>query len=76
MIADTLEQLGGKRYSNVFIRKELKKLEKAGGAAAAATDTASAAPDTAAAAAAAGEGSVVKGEEGIPAAAETHGGKS
>lgn len=73
MIADTLEQLGGKRYSNVFIRKELKKLEKAGGAAAAATDTASAAPDTAAAA---GEGSVVKGEEGIPAAAETHGGKS
>jgi len=65
MIADTLEQLGGKRYSNVFIRKELKKLEKAGGAAAAATDTASAAPfapvtpDTDAAAA--GEGSGVKG---------------
>lgn len=30
MIADTLEKLGGKRYSNVFIRKEVKKLEKSG----------------------------------------------
>lgn len=28
MIADTLEQLGGKRYPNVVIRKEVKKLEK------------------------------------------------
>lgn len=30
MIAETLEQLGGKRYSNAFIRKEVKKLEKTG----------------------------------------------
>ena len=34
MIADALEQLGGKRYSNAFIRKEVKKLEKPGVAAA------------------------------------------
>lgn len=30
MIAETLEKLGGKRYSNAFIRKEVKKLEKTG----------------------------------------------
>lgn len=64
MIADTLEQLGGKRYSNVFIRKEVKKLEKTGGAAAT-----PATPATAA-----GGGGVE--EEGIPAAAGTKGGKS
>lgn len=33
MIADTVEQLGGKRYSNAFIRKEVKRLEKPGVAA-------------------------------------------
>lgn len=38
MIADTLEQLGGKRYSNAFIRKEVKKLEKTGAAAATAAE--------------------------------------
>lgn len=30
MIAETLERLGGKRYSNAFIRKEVKKLERTG----------------------------------------------
>lgn len=30
MIAEKLEKLGGKRYSNAFIRKEVKKLEKTG----------------------------------------------
>lgn len=49
MIADTLEQLGGKRYSNVFIRKEVKKLEKSiSGGAVGATPTTPTSADPAA----------------------------
>lgn len=71
MIADTLEQLGGKRYANVFIRQEVKKMEKTSGAVAA-THTTSAAPFAPiTAAAAAGGGSGLEAEEETPAAAGT-----
>lgn len=48
MIADKLEQIGGKRYSNVFIHKEVKRLEKSSSGGAVATPTAADPADPAA----------------------------